>query len=110
MPHISKFNWAEVFSNTRSGKTSATAVAGITTIFVGLGAFISGVVACFVSKNLFGTDIILHSLGLVTVGASMLGIRKLSATKSGINVTEDTDIQSVTSDQQSIVNKTDPKV
>lgn len=79
MPNISKFSWSEVFSNSGTGKTSATAVAGIGCIAVGLGGFIAGVVTCFIKCCDWGSEIIYQSLALITIGVSLLGIRKISS-------------------------------
>lgn len=78
MAKLSKFRWSEVFSNSVTGKTSATAVAGISCIFVGLCGFLAGVVSCFTKICGWGSEIIYQSLTLITIGASLLGIRKLS--------------------------------
>lgn len=81
MPNISKFSWSEVFSNTSSGKSSATAVAGIGCITVGLLCFMTGVVSCFVKCCDWGSEIIYQSLALITIGSSLLGIRKIAGFK-----------------------------
>jgi hypothetical protein len=86
-----KFSWPEVFSNTKSGKTSASAVSGVITIFVGLLCFIAGVVNYYVYGTDGGAyDIILQSLGLVVMGSSLLGVRKFKdSTPKIISNTQD---------------------
>lgn len=76
--NITKFRWAEVFSN-NNGKTSATGVTGVVAVFVGLGGFISGAIMCWIDSKIgAGSNVILQSLGLITLGFAALGVRKLS--------------------------------
>jgi hypothetical protein len=79
MVNISKFSWPEMFSN-NNGKTSGSGVAGFVTVMVGLLGFLAGIVLSYIAgKTGMGYDIILQSLGVVTLGSSLLGIRRLSS-------------------------------
>lgn len=79
---ISKFNFAEIFNDSVTGKTSASGTSGIVCIFVGLLGFISGVMSCYIQCCTWGQDIISQSLVLITIGASLLGLRKIVTIKS----------------------------
>jgi len=72
---ITKFSWTEATSNTKTGKTSGSGTAGLIVIGVGCLAFLGGVTLYFLEKE-GGDNIILHSLGLITVGSGLLGVRK----------------------------------
>ena len=79
MLNISKFSWAELFSND-NGKTSGTAFVGIIICIVGTLCFFLGCI----DKMFFGhtVDIITQSIVLVGIGATLMGVRKVVSTKS----------------------------
>ena len=77
-PNISKFSWAELFSN-ETGKTSASGFAGVIISLVGTLCFIMGCIdKMFFTKSV---DIITQSIILVGIGVTLLGVRKVA--KSG---------------------------
>ena len=77
-PNISKFSWAELFSN-NDGKTSGSGFAGVTICLVGTLCFLLGCIdKMFISK---GIDIITQSIIFVGIGATLLGARKFLASK-----------------------------
>ncbi len=85
MPNISKFSWAELFSND-NGKTSGTAFVGIIVSLVGTLCFFMGCIdKMFVGHTL---DIVTQSIVLVGIGATLLGVRKVVSSKNGDAVQE----------------------
>jgi hypothetical protein len=77
-PNISKFSWAELFSN-ETGKTSASGFAGVIISLVGTLCFLMGCIdKMFFTKSV---DIITQSIILVGIGVTLLGVRKVA--KSG---------------------------
>jgi hypothetical protein len=79
LSNISKFSWAELFSND-NGKTSGTAFCGIIICMVGTLCFLLGCIdKMWVSKSI---DIITQSSVLVGIGATLLGVRKVVGVKS----------------------------
>lgn len=72
---ITKFSWAEATSNTKTGKTSGSGTAGLIVIGIGCLGFLGGVALYFFGKD-GGDNVILHSLGMITVGSTLLGVRK----------------------------------
>jgi hypothetical protein len=99
-PNISKFSWAELFSN-ETGKTSASGFAGVVISLVGTLCFFMGCIDKMFFTN--SVDIITQSIILVGIGVTLLGVRKV--TKSG-NVhrkeKEETTTQSNTIQQEPI--------
>ena len=78
-PNISKFSWAELFSN-NDGKTSGSGFAGVIICLVGTLCFFLGCIdKMFVSKEI---DIITQSIVFVGIGATLLGARKFISAKS----------------------------
>jgi hypothetical protein len=77
-PNISKFSWAELFSN-ETGKTSASGFTGVVISLVGTLCFFMGCVDKMFFTN--SVDIITQSIILVGIGVTLLGVRKV--TKSG---------------------------
>jgi len=73
--NINKFSWQQMLSNS-DGKTSSTGVCGVITILIGLLCFIYGCIDFSYISN--KNDIIFYSSGIITLGASLLGVRKLS--------------------------------
>lgn len=72
-PNISKFSWAEMFSND-NGKTSGTAFVGIIISLVGTLCFFLGCIdKMWINKSI---DIITQSITLVLIGASLMGLKK----------------------------------
>jgi hypothetical protein len=77
-PDISKFSWAELFSN-ETGKTSASGFTGVVICLVGTLCFFLGCIdKMFISKEI---DIITQSIVFVGIGVALLGVRKVA--KSG---------------------------
>jgi hypothetical protein len=77
-PNISKFSWAELFSN-NDGKTSGSGFVGVIICLVGTLCFFLGCIdKMFVSKEI---DIITQSIVFVGIGATLLGARKFMSTK-----------------------------
>ena len=85
MPDISKFSWAELFSN-NDGKTSGSAFVGIIICVTGTLCFFLGCIdKMFVGKSI---DIINQSIMFVTIGATLLGLRKVVASKDQVQETD----------------------
>lgn len=85
-PNISKFSWAELFSNS-DGKTSGSGFVGVIICLVGTLCFFLGCIdKMFVSK---GIDIITQSIVFVGIGATLLGARKFMGTKIKNQTTEE---------------------
>lgn len=85
LSNISKFSWAELFSND-NGKTSGTAFCGIIICMVGTLCFFLGCIdKMWVSKSI---DIITQSIVLVGIGATLLGVRKVVGGKSSDEPTQ----------------------
>jgi FtsH-binding integral membrane protein len=70
--NINTFSWSQMLSNS-NGKTSASAVAGISTTFVGLFGFLMGAVFFIYAKD---GSIMMYSSALVGTGVGVLGYRK----------------------------------
>jgi len=89
----SKFSWSEIFSDSSTGKSSSTILAGILCIFVGLIGFIT----CFVlffhkeidASNVTTIEGIYQSIILITIGAALLGVRNLTKPKKGMSLFEE---------------------
>jgi hypothetical protein len=78
-PNISKFSWAELFSN-NDGKTSGSGFSGVIVCLVGTLCFFLGCIdKMFISKEI---DIITQSIIFVGIGATLLGARKFLASKN----------------------------
>ncbi|MCK9574600.1 MAG: hypothetical protein WC979_01705 [Candidatus Pacearchaeota archaeon] len=76
--NITKFNWREIFSN-NNGKTSGSGFAGVLSVMTGLIGFVSGLAMYWFLGVSSGADnVLLQSLGMVTLGTVLLGARKLS--------------------------------
>lgn len=83
---IDRFSFAQMTSN-ESGKTSASGTMGVLICAVGTLCFLIGCLdKVFVSKDI---DIITQSIIFVGIGASLLGLRKVTATKDTINITSE---------------------
>jgi hypothetical protein len=79
LSNISKFSWAELFSND-SGKTSGTAFCGIIICLVGSLCFLLGCIdKMWISHSI---DIITQSIVFVGIGATLMGVRKVVGQKS----------------------------
>ena len=80
-----KFSWIELISNAKTGETSATGLCGMILIFVALFLFVVLVVWYFFnmshSAEIF--EILDKLTTWMSVGAGLLGLRKLSASFSG---------------------------
>jgi hypothetical protein len=72
-PNISKFSWAEMFSND-NGKTSGTSFTGIIICITGTLCFFLGCIDKMWINN--SIDIITQSITLVLIGASLMGLKK----------------------------------
>lgn len=75
-----KTKWIELITNT-SGKLSGSGLIGVLTGFVALGCFISGVVLIY-KGNKDGLEVLTTSAYLVTIGGTILGIRRFTITKN----------------------------
>lgn len=85
-PNISKFSWAELFSN-NDGKTSGSGFVGVIICLVGTLCFFLGCIdKMFVSKEI---DIITQSIVFVGIGATLLGARKFLGAKTKIEPVEE---------------------
>jgi len=78
LSNISKFSWAEMFSND-NGKTSATAFSGWIICIIGSICFLLGCIDKMWISN--SVDIITQSIVFVTIGAALLGVRKIQNSK-----------------------------
>jgi hypothetical protein len=77
---IKKFSFGEMTSND-NGKTSATSSAGAYIIFIGGLCFLLGCIdKMFLDKSI---DIINQSVMFTTIGAALLGVKNITAKKSG---------------------------
>ena len=77
-PHVSKFSWAEMFSND-NGKTSGTAFVGIIMCLVGTLCFLLGCIdKMWISNSI---DIITQSITFTLIGASLMGLKKWVGSK-----------------------------
>jgi hypothetical protein len=76
--NISKFSWAELFSN-GNGKTSGTAFCGIIICMIGSLCFLLGCIdKMFISSSI---DVISQSIMFVGIGSGLLGFRKFVDSK-----------------------------
>lgn len=94
-PNMSKFSWAELFSNS-DGKTSGSGFVGVIICLVGTLCFFLGCLdKMFISK---GIDIITQSIVFVGIGATLLGARKFMGTKlKSKTVEEENHVQQINS-------------
>ena len=93
-PNISKFSWAELFSN-NDGKTSGSGFSGVIICLVGTLCFFLGCIdKMFISKEI---DIITQSIVFVGIGATLLGARKFLATKPEPKTVEEKPVQQINS-------------
>jgi hypothetical protein len=77
---IKKFSFGEMTSND-NGKTSATSTAGSYIIFIGGLCFLLGCIdKMFLDKSL---DIINQAVMFTTIGAALLGVKNITAKKTG---------------------------
>lgn len=84
-PNMSKFSWAELFSN-NDGKTSGSGFVGVVICLVGTLCFFMGCVdRMFISKEI---DILTQSIVFVGIGATLLGVRKVKSTSNTSNTSE----------------------
>ncbi len=84
-PNMSKFSWAELFSNT-DGKTSGSGFVGVVICLVGTLCFFMGCIdRMFISKEI---DILTQSIVFVGIGATLLGVRKVKSTSNTSNTSE----------------------
>jgi len=89
--YSSKFSWSEAFSN-GNGKTSGTAICGITICFAGTFCFILGCI----DKMFFTStiDIVTQSILFVGIGAGLLGVRKVVDSKKDSQSLSDSEDES----------------
>ena len=74
-----KFSWGELFSN-ETGKTSATAFCGVVICISGTLTFVLGCIdKMWVTHTI---DVINQSIMFVTIGAALMGVRKVVDSKS----------------------------
>lgn len=76
---LGKFSLAEACSNS-DGKTSGSGTAGLYVVFIGGIGFLSGI-----ADRVWGTksnDVMMYSSGLITIGATLLGVRKANQKNS----------------------------
>jgi C4-dicarboxylate transporter len=81
MANLSKFNFQEIFSND-NGKSSGSGFAGVIICLVCSLCFMAGVV----DKMFFShtSDIMNASIGFSTLGAGLLGVRKVMQNKTAV--------------------------
>ena len=77
--NISKFSWAELFSN-ESGKTSATAFCGVVICVSGTLTFVLGCIDKMWITNTI--DVITQSIMFVGIGVTLMGVRKVVDSKN----------------------------
>ena len=96
-PNISKFSWAELFSN-NDGKTSGSGFSGVVICLVGTFCFLLGCIdKMFLSSSI---DVITQSIIFVGLGAALLGVRKVtSSTQKETTQTDITTTNSTSEDQ-----------
>ena len=79
MPNVSKFSFQEIFSND-NGKSSGSGFAGVVICTIGAICFLMGVVdKMFLSHT---PDVMNSTIGFVTLGAGLLGVRKFMNNKN----------------------------
>jgi hypothetical protein len=87
----SKFSWVEAFSN-GNGKTSATAICGVTICFAGTFCFVLGCIdRMFFTSSI---DIVTQSILFVGIGAGLLGVRKVVDSKGSSQNSSDSEEES----------------
>ena len=79
---VNEFSLAQMVSN-QNGKTSAPAVAGLWLILVGTICFAWSSYTYVYYKT--GSDVLIQSLGMATLGTSLLVTRRLKPTKDATN-------------------------
>lgn len=77
--NINKFSFAEMTSN-NNGKTSVTSTSGAYIIFIGGVCFVLGCVDKMFLNN--SVDIINQSIVMVTIGASLIGVKNITGGKN----------------------------
>jgi hypothetical protein len=78
---LDRFSWGELFSN-ESGKTSATAFCGVIICLAGTATFVLGCIdKMWITHSL---DVINQSIMFVTIGAALMGVRKVVDTKNPV--------------------------
>ena len=74
---IERFSFAQMTSNSKDGKTSASGTMGVLICTTGTLCFLIGCLdKVFINKDI---DIITQSIIFVGIGASLLGVRKITA-------------------------------
>ena len=102
---ISKFSWAEIFSND-SGKSSGTSFVGIIICLVGTLCFFLGCIdKMWISKSI---DIITQSLTFVLIGASLMGVKKIVGGKDSSSSSETTTTDATTTTTNTTTSGTQP--
>jgi hypothetical protein len=92
--NISKFSWSELFSN-NDGKTSGSGFVGVIICLVGTLCFFMGCLdKMFFTKSI---DIVTQSIVFVGIGATLLGVRKVTAPKPKKVEEEEKSIQQINS-------------
>lgn len=75
LSNISKFSFAEIFSN-ENGKSSGTAFCGITICLTGSLCFLLGCIDKMFFSN--SIDIITQTIIFVGIGATLMGVRRMA--------------------------------
>ena len=75
---VGKFSFSEMTSN-ESGKTSGSGTMGVIIICVGALSFLFGIIDKMFLNN--DADILTQTILFTSIGASLLGVRKLKGTK-----------------------------
>ncbi len=70
-----KWSFAQMTSNSDTGKTSSSGTMGVLTILVGLLSFIGGILT-YVFMEEAKTEVMTQSIILITLGTGLLGYRK----------------------------------
>ena len=82
LSNISKFSFAEIFSN-ENGKSSGTAFCGIIICLTGSLCFLLGCIDKMFFSNTI--DIITQTIIFVGIGATLMGVRRLAGTQTNSN-------------------------
>lgn len=83
---VKEFSLIESLNN-NNGRTSLNALAGLATITVGIICFLVGAY-CVIENKEHSSELLLHSLGMTTLGTSMVITKKVTDKNDSSQVTE----------------------
>jgi len=88
--NINKFQWSQLFNDSK-GKTSASLVCGVLIVFSSCGGFLTAGISMSIMNifniahntedNTFFQMLVMQSIAFATIGATLLGIHRLSKDK-----------------------------